>query len=65
MEQSVNIWTPIMNVNENNTLRYIIASKINEHDIGIKQIDDPFTKRFVWAQSWFSIFSKKLYQVLI
>ena len=55
-----------MNVNENNTLRYIIASqKINEHDIGIEQIDDPFTKKVVWAQSWFSIFSKKLYQVLI
>ena len=46
MEQSVNIWTPIMNVNESNTLRYIISSqKIREQEIEIQQIDDPFTKK--------------------
>lgn len=60
MEQSVNIWTPIMNVNENNTLRYIIASqKINEHDIGIEQIDDPFTKKGSYGHNLGFLYSPK------
>jgi len=47
MENSINLWTPIMNINSKNTLRYIPQSqKIPEEEIKISQTNDEFTKRY-------------------
>ena len=44
MEKSVNIWTPILGVNEKNTLRFIPNSQdICESDILVNQINDKVT----------------------
>lgn len=47
MEESVNIWTPIIGVNENNTLRYIPESQlIPDEEIKIINEDDKHTQKF-------------------
>ncbi len=44
---SYNIWTPILGVNEKNTIQYIPESQIiNEYDIITENQDDPHTKKF-------------------
>ena len=46
MEKSLNIWTPILNVTNLNTLRFIPESqKIPEEDISIESIEDPITRK--------------------
>jgi len=46
MEKSVNIWTPIVNVTNLNTLRFIPESqKIPDEDISIESIEDPITRK--------------------
>ncbi len=46
MEKSLNIWTPILNVTNLNTLRFIPESqKIPDEDISIESIEDPITKK--------------------
>jgi len=42
-----NIWTPVLGVNENNTIQYIPESQmINEKDIITENQDDSHTKKF-------------------
>ena len=46
MEKSVNVWTPILGVNERNTLQFIPKSqKISDSDILINQINDAITTK--------------------
>jgi len=46
LEKSVNVWTPIRGVSEQNTLRFIPNSQlIPESDIFIYQTNDPITKK--------------------
>ena len=47
MEKSINVWTPLRGVNEDNTLRYVPDSHlINDDDIQTSSSDDKFTDRF-------------------
>jgi ectoine hydroxylase-related dioxygenase (phytanoyl-CoA dioxygenase family) len=46
MEKSVNIWTPILDVNSKNTLQYIpFSQNIPEHEIITKTINDEVTSK--------------------
>lgn len=46
MEKSVNIWTPILNVNSKNTLQYIpFSQNIPEHEIITNNINDEVTSK--------------------
>lgn len=47
MESSVNCWTPIRGVDENNTLRYIPNSEtIRDEDIVVEYLDSKITEKF-------------------
>ena len=61
MEKSVNIWTPILGVNEKNTLRFIPNShNISESDIIVNQINDEATIKGSTGQKIGFLYSPKI-----
>ena len=61
MEKCVNIWTPILGVNEKNTLRYIPNSQdIPESDILLNQINDKATIKGSTGQKIGFLYSPKI-----